>query len=575
MKKNSPFVASLLLFLFWSVLGLAQSTVSINANQFQVDHDEKLIVINQSVESVNQSWPGQKTAIQLDVLYAFDAPPENVFIGTAYAVKNSSNENYTLYFTQLPLIIITTDHEIVNDPRVLSQFTFSESNGNVITSRLGIEIRGGTSRFFPKKSYRIEFWEDDLGANTLDFSFLGMRSDDDWNLQAMYNEPLRFRGKTNNELWRAIHSLYYQSTEPEAVTGVRMEYVELFLNGAYMGVYALSERVDRKQLKLKKTRDDGTIRGELYKGDSNGVANRFRDTEPLPTVETLFWGGFEYEYPDEIAPDWTLIRDFVSFVVYDSDPNFSAEYKNKFNITNAADYYIFMNLLGALDNRAKNLFIAKYNTGEPYFYVPWDLDGTFGNDPLGDPNVGTTDTLTNGLYNRLNLQKENGGYVQVLKARWDALRENVITVSNLMSMFTQNHDYLLANAVYEREEMVWNYTYDAVKLTDMSNWMTDRIAFLDNFFAENFTLSLADLQANNTPVKMYPNPAVDRVNILLENSNFPAQATIYNLTGQKVMQQSLSSSATSMEVGGLASGIYLVQIQSGLMNETKKLVINK
>lgn len=326
---------------------------------------------------------------------------------------------------------------------------------------------------------------------------------------------------------------------------------------------------------MKKTKDDGTIRGELYKGASNGVANRFRDTEPLPTVDTLFWGGFEYEYPDEIAPDWSLIEDFVSFVVYSSDQSFSAEYKDRFNITNAADYYIFMNLLGAVDNRAKNLFIAKYNTGEPYFYVPWDLDATFGNDPLGDPTIGTTDTLTNGIYNRLNLQKENGGYVQVLKARWDALRKSVITVPNLMSLFTQNHDYLLANAVYEREEMVWNYTYDAGKLTEISNWMTDRIAFLDNYFAENFTLSLADLQTPDNPIKMYPNPAVNRVNILLENADLPAEATVYTLAGQRVLKQSLSSSTTSMEVGSLASGIYLVQIQSGVVNETKKLVIKK
>lgn len=90
--------------------------------------------------------------------------------------------------------------------------------------------------------------------------------------------------------------------------------------------------------------------------------------------------------------------DFVSFVVYDDDATFSAEYKSKYDVTNAADYYIFMNLMRAMDNRAKNLFNAKYDTNQPYFYVPWDLNGTFGNDPLGDRDNVTNDILTNGLY---------------------------------------------------------------------------------------------------------------------------------------------------------------------------------
>lgn len=574
MKKNYTFAALLLALVFCPAICLATGPVLINPNQYQIDHSEKLIVINQDVVQVNTQWTGEKSAIMLDELYTFDVPPLVVAIGVAYAVKDPSNVSYVLYFTQLPLVNITTGNEIVDDPRVLSQFTFSESNGNVVTSKLGIEIRGGTSRFFPKKSYRIEFWEDDEGLNTLDYSFLGMRSDDDWNLQAMYNEPLKLRGKTNNELWREIHTLYYQASEPEAITGVRMEYVELFLNGHYNGVYALSERVDRKQLKLKKTRDNGSFRGELYKGGSNGVANRFLDTDPLPPPDPLFWGGFEYEYPDEIAPDWTLLRDFVSFVVYSGDGTFSAQYKDKFDITNAADYYIFLNLMRAMDNRAKNLFIAKYDSNEPYFYVPWDLDGTFGNDPLGDRDNVTNDILTNGLYNRLNLQTEAGGYARVVKARWDALRASVITVPNIMGMFMQNHNYLLSNAVYEREEMVWDFTYDADNLTYMTDWTTERLAFLDDYFAANFTLGLADLQ-DQSFIKIYPNPAVDQVTVSLSNNTFPVEASIYTLTGQKVMQQTLEKNSNLLEVSKLSAGIYFVVIRSDELNETKKLIIKK
>lgn len=141
-------------------------------------------------------------------------------------------------------------------------------------------------------------------------------------------------------------------------------------------------------------------------------------------------------------------------------------------------------------------------------------------------------------------------------------------------MFLQNHNYLLSNGVYEREEMVWNFTYDAENLTYMTDWTTERLAFLDNYFATNFTLSLADL-AGQSSIKMYPNPAIDRVTISLANNSFPAQASIYTLTGQKALQQTLRNKDTQLEVDKLSAGIYFVVIQTDELNETKKLIIKK
>ncbi|PJB12821.1 MAG: hypothetical protein CO119_04805 [Flavobacteriales bacterium CG_4_9_14_3_um_filter_40_17] len=106
-------------------------------------------------------------------------------------------------------------------------------------------------------------------------------------------------------------------------------------------------------------------------------------------------------------------------------------------------------------------------------------------------------------------------------------------------------------------------------LTYISDWTNERLAFLDDYFATNFTLSLAGLQ-NQNPIKIYPNPAVDRVTIALADHAFPAEASIFSLTGQKVMQQMLMNNNTSLEVGKLISGIYFVTIQSDGLKETKK-----
>src|SRR5690606_38679473 len=125
------------------------------------------------------------------------------------------------------------------------------------------------------------------------------------NLQAMYNEPLRIRSKTNNDLWRMVNTLQYQDKEPEAINGIRMKFVELFINDEYRGLYCLGEKVNRKQLKLKK--HNGNIRGELYKGVGVG-ANTFTAVPPYDNY-VLKWGEFEYKHPDE-ETDWSNLHGF-------------------------------------------------------------------------------------------------------------------------------------------------------------------------------------------------------------------------------------------------------------------------
>ena len=60
--------------------------------------------------------------------------------------------------------------------------------------------------------------------------------------------------------------------------------------------------------------------------------------------------------------------DFVFFVIYSSDEQFYTQYQTYFNIENAVDYFIFLNVARALDNAGNNLFVARYNVNEPYLY---------------------------------------------------------------------------------------------------------------------------------------------------------------------------------------------------------------
>lgn len=466
-----------------SLLSRASDTISVSSNFFHIDHQKKVIIINKPAAVINQQFVNVKSHILLNNVYEFHTSVQIIEKGVEYNVSKNA-EMYKLYFSELPVVQINTNYTIVDDPKVFAVFNLYESNGNIFSSNMGIEYRGSFSQTFPKKSFGLNFWNDTIGDNKRDVELLGMREDNKYNLQAMYNEPLRIRSKSSNELWLQVHQVvFYQNEEPEAVNGIRTEYVDLFINNEYRGVYALSEPVDRKQLKLKK--HNGNIRGELYKGATWDAPVTFTSI-PAFTNGNPIWGGFEYEYPDEIPPYWNNLHDFINFVANANDCNFYSNYKNKVQLNNAVDFFIFINLLRASDNMGKNMFIAKYTSNQPYFFVPWDLDGVFGTIFDGSKQNITDDLMSNFLYTRLLNDCSNQGFNQTLKTRWSSLRSSIITPQNILAILNTNYNYLNSNGIYFREDIAWNQlANDSAELNYIETWLNERIAFLDLFF--NYT----------------------------------------------------------------------------------------
>lgn len=547
---------------------LRSNTLIVNSNMYGIDHNNKLIVINQPIEEINSAINESLNTIQLDDEYKLEQSTTHLEIGHPYTVTQlSSDKKYKLYLTELPLIHINTDNIIVDEPRVLAHFRLTEGNGTEVSSNIGIEYRGAFSQTYPKKSFRIEFWEGEDDAITKDVSLLGLRSDDDWNLQAMYNEPLRIQSKTSNDLWREINSLYYQDKEPEAINGIRMEYAELFVNGDYRGVYCVGERVDRKQLKLKKYKKE--VRGELYKG----VAWQGTVYTSCPDYDNDLdiWAGFEYDYPDEIPIDWSRLHGYVNFVVNSTKSKFNAGYESQIVVSNAIDYFIFLNLIRATDNTGKNLYVAKYTNKDPYFFVPWDLDGVFGTIWNGTREDITTDILTNGLYKRLVV---NSNFQSQLNNRWSHLRNSkVIDSERLMNMLKKNHSYLEMNAVYEKEIIAWEMGFlDLGELDYIETWIKKRIDYLDKYFS--YTPQSIIPSEGDSNITFFLNPQSRH---LVVNTNYTDLLTIrvYNLYGQSIKTvYSENKQCIEIPYDDISNGIYTISFSGKDLLKTEKIIIN-
>lgn len=443
---------------------------SLNANNYVVDAKNSLVLFN----GENVSFDTQ-VIIEKDT---FEITPvdKELVLGKAYTATHK-NITYQLYRTEIPIISLSSKEFIDDEPKVPGSLTIMEKGQEPFNSLMGIETRGGFSQSFPKLSYSVELWKDDSGSDTESESLLGLRKDDDWILDGVWNEPLRIRDFSSHALWLEMARFNFSVEEPDAKLGIERKYCEVFLNGAYRGIYYLGEKVDRKQLKLKKY-DEG-IRGELFKGNSHGDGVNFYGVEPFDN-NALEWSGYETKYPDEVGEfDWANVQSFVDFVVNSEKSVFDEGIANWVDIQNAVDYYLFMNITFAADNNGKNLYTARYDAGSPYVFVAWDMDGTFGNEWTGLRYDDTSLILSNGLFDRLITSP---GFEAELKNRWAVLQTSSLSAANLKKLLGDNFDYLKANGAYQRETLdkELSFNYSDTEIDFINSWIDSRITFLDN-----------------------------------------------------------------------------------------------
>ena len=471
----------------------------------------------------------------------------------------------------MPTATIVTDGPIVNTPAVHGTITVDDHNGTIIQMHAGFKIRGTSSQQYDKKSYRVELWADETGAAMIDTTFLGLRSDDDWNLEAMWAQPLRLRDKVANELWMEMYQLPYQESEPTALPGIRMEYVDLYLNGAYVGVYALTERMDRKQLGLRKY--NGNLRGLLFKGNGPGAPT----FDTLPDYDNALdtWDNYEWVYPNEsdTVIDWSALYNFTNFVMNSTDMAFYTQYSTMFDAQNAIDYFLFINVLKAMDNMGRNLFVARYKKSSEFLYMPWDLDAIWGLDADGIQTNDATGFMTNGFYDRLLGDCSANGFAAMAQARYNALRETVLTREHIMDLVRNQYDELLADGAYDREHEAWpEFTVDESQLDYMSDWLDARFAYLDAEINAACGTWDAEKITESGRVEVFPNPAKDRVNIRFAEAE-EAVVQFYDMTGRLVYSTRGVSQAFTIPTHGFRSGIYTVLIQQKDNQFTERVII--
>lgn len=564
-------------------INISASNIEIPKQSFRIDYDKKIIVCNADISKF--VFDDQMIAFKIDGQdYKVLDNVKTLQKGFRYTIGlDQGFVRYSIYFTELPLLYIDANSEIMDTPKVLSKISLVENNGNILESNAGIEYRGATSQNYPKKSLEIEFWKDEKGDDTQDLALLGMREDKDWNLQAMYIEPLKISSSTAWEIWNNMSSLYYQNLEPKAKAGINMKYVEVFINNSYQGIYAVSEKMDRKQLKLKKNTDT-EVRGELYKSFTYSENTNYDGVSDYDN-ESKIWGGYESVYPKDLR-NWNDFYNIHYFVYYADNELFYSTYREMFDSGNLVDYFIFINTVRAVDDMGKNAYTARYDKGEKYFLVPWDLDGVFGRDWSAMPDDVTDDLKMTRLFLRLWEDTRNDGFRYDLNKRWLELRSSTITVDKIMQILIDQFNYLKSNGAYERDQIAnagSTISSEYEEFAYIREWLTKRIEYLDQAFAFDKVITPPSEEdtggKKNGIFQFYPNPAKNYIYFI--NKNEASESSIldidiYTIAGRKVRTISQNPLSQSVFIGDIPDGNYFMNIKSDTgIKQSFKLIVDK
>ena len=373
-----------------------------------------------------------------------------------------------------------------------------------------IKWRGGTTNTenTHKRNYTIKFSEDK--------QFFGLRKDNKWLLDAGNADVFRLRNKIATDLWNDMaHKPYYATQEPKALSGVRGQVVEVYLNDEYMGIYSFTECMDRKQLKLKKyNKETGEIRGGLWKAVGWGNAMMW-DCEPYDNHSET-WGEFEVKYPeldDVPETDYSTLYNAIDFVAHSSDADFISHVGDYFDMPVVIDYYIFLYVLNAFDNRGKNMYWAVYDKTQDkkLTIAVWDLDGSAGQRWIdqwipdsSSPDYPFTDNIN--LYYRLR-QLNADAFNEKVLARYQQLRATCLSTDSLIKRY-QDYDELLKNTgAAQREEERWSGDSDVrgeeisfqKETAYITDWITRHMQYLDdNVFTTTTNISYPSVSRHHT-----------------------------------------------------------------------------
>lgn len=493
-------------------------------------------------------------------------------------------------FTFLPVVEVNDSYIVYGSyTNGTIRLTYPESEGLDSVYHAAFKVRGASSQNYPKKSYAVKLR--DAEGNSIDRKMLGLRSDNNWILDAMYIDLACMRNRVCTDIWNDFAvKPYYADREKKVRTGTRGKFVEMILNGRHNGLYCMTEKMDRKQLKLKKfvpasesSTGEDEVHGLLYKSTDwtyetfmGHEQNSFVLSNASPAgfsnrLGRETWRGYEFKYPDyqDEAVDWEPLYNAVNHVAATKTQSaFDDGFETYFDYPLMRDFYLFLELILATDNHGKNMLFYVYDKQGPeggkIAIAPWDMDGTLGQRWDGSTSI----TGANQDFDQFINANEHGQYTPFLRLklsskydwkgdlskRYAELRQSgVFDGDNIANRIANYAELFEESAADAREEGRWGHYHRNLQSAAIyaESWIRRRVNYLDDKYGYDPSIT----QINEASQEAHFNVTGEKGSIAVTVGK--AQLVrVYSTTGALLRTEQVSQGFTLLQ--GIAPGIYIV-----------------
>jgi len=504
------------------------------------------------------------------------------------------------HMSNLPILLIDTQGQtILNDERVMARLAVkdrTDGQPNSIAAdsdlecRISIEIRGSSSSFFEKKSYGFETQEEN-GEN-LNVSLLGLPKENDWILSGPYSDKSLLRNAVTFSLGRSMGR--YAS---------RYKFCELVLNGEYLGLYMLMEKIKRDKnrvdiAKLKAEENEGEdVRGgyiikvDKKEGEYDGWTSY--SNPPRSGWKPIF---FQYVYPkhDSIT---TAQKEYIQNYIMDFEKSLNKSafrdpltgYQPYVDMTSFADMFIINELTKDIDGYRFSTFMYKNKNGPLTMGPIWDFNLGYGNVDYGSERAMETDGW---MYNTGGARMywfprmmTDRAFKERLRDRWFELRRGAFSndrIHALIDSLAAHIDEAQARN-FQRWPVLGKYLWPnsfvgeswQQELDFLVNWIDERLAWMDANMP--YTETGVEHRVEEAAVlSVFPNPF--NSSITISPAAQKGVIHIYDVQGRRVRAFYHSGGVLTWDGRDengldLASGIYLIDCVGSKQTRIKVTLI--
>lgn len=458
---------------------------------------------------------------------------------------------------------------------ITAALTLTDVTGTYSWDSVGVRFKGNSSYNHPnnKKSFKIDFNEFVSGQN-----YDGLKK---LNFSNGFKDPSCIREK-----------IFFDVCRDVGVPSPRASFSNVYFNGELLGFYTVIEQIDDQFLDWRILDDDGNLfkAGDNFGGGMGG-GNAAADLVDYGSDPLTYIDRYELK-TNEQENDWSDLISFIDFLNHSSDEELtntlSLKLEWKEYLRSAALDMLFSNL-DSYTGSARNYYLYHNLTTDKWEWIKWDGNEAFGS---------YSNQAGNMISLAVNYCDDNRPLLQRIFDNEALYNLYLIEVCDLIDNYF-NEDYM-HSYIDEMYELVRNHVYaDNNKMfsdndfdTNINSnlsiggggggstihglkpFITDRVAYI----LSEINCSLGSQDEFTDSFSVHPNPSAGkfRINLKLENKQ-NRQLIITNFLGQvvylKELKQPNSQYNETIDLSGLASGLYTININldSHLLN--KKIVI--